>query len=90
LLLIYSDSIPLFGYRRRSYLILSGLLGALSWSLMATVVDDKYSAVLSIVLGSLAVAVSDVVSQKSVLIIACVFLLNDGQWYLCKFKILNI
>jgi hypothetical protein len=38
---------------------------------MATVVDDKYSAALSIVLGSLAVAVSDVVSHKSVLIIAC-------------------
>ncbi|KAI3982372.1 hypothetical protein MKX01_041210, partial [Papaver californicum] len=28
-----SDSVPLFGYRRRSYLVLSGLLGALSWSL---------------------------------------------------------
>ncbi|PWZ38521.1 hypothetical protein Zm00014a_035751 [Zea mays] len=39
-----SDSIPLFGYRRRSYLFLSGLLGALSWSLMATVVSSKYSA----------------------------------------------
>ncbi|KAE8658352.1 Folate-biopterin transporter 1 [Hibiscus syriacus] len=36
------DSIPLFGYRRRSYLVLSGLLGALSWSLMATFVDSKY------------------------------------------------
>nr|CAB3492894.1 unnamed protein product [Digitaria exilis] len=55
-----SDSIPLFGYRRRSYLFLSGLLGALSWSLMATIVDDKYSAALAIILGSLAVAVSDV------------------------------
>jgi hypothetical protein len=43
-------------------------------------VDDKYSAALSIVLGSLAVIVSDVVSQKSVLIIACAFVLNDGQW----------
>ncbi|KAH7651108.1 Folate-biopterin transporter protein [Dioscorea alata] len=38
-----SDSIPLFGYRRRSYLILSGFLGALSWSLMATFVDNKYA-----------------------------------------------
>ncbi|KAE8783348.1 folate-biopterin transporter 1, chloroplastic-like [Hordeum vulgare] len=56
-----SDSVPLFGYRRRSYLILSGLLGAISWSLMATIVDDKYSAALSIMLGSLAVAFSDVV-----------------------------
>ncbi|RCV40479.1 hypothetical protein SETIT_9G057300v2 [Setaria italica] len=61
-----SDSFPLFGYRRRSYLFLSGLLGALSWSLMATVVDDKYSAALSIILGSLAVAVADVVVDSMV------------------------
>ncbi|KAF0912791.1 hypothetical protein E2562_019016 [Oryza meyeriana var. granulata] len=61
-----SDSIPLFGYRRRSYLILSGLLGSLSWSLMAIIVDDKYSAALSIILGSLAVAVADVVVDSMV------------------------
>ncbi|KAM0892698.1 hypothetical protein ACQ4PT_025584 [Festuca glaucescens] len=56
-----SDSIPLFGYRRRSYLILSGFLGAFSWSLMATAVDSKYGAAFSILLGSLSVAFSDVV-----------------------------
>uniref|UniRef100_A0ACD5UPB5 Uncharacterized protein n=1 Tax=Avena sativa TaxID=4498 RepID=A0ACD5UPB5_AVESA len=61
-----SDSIPLFGYRRRSYLILSGFLGALSWSLMATVVDSKYGAALSILLGSLSVAFSDVVVDSMV------------------------
>uniref|UniRef100_A0A0A0K7D9 Uncharacterized protein n=1 Tax=Cucumis sativus TaxID=3659 RepID=A0A0A0K7D9_CUCSA len=37
-----SDSVPLFGYRRRSYLILSGLLGAFSWSFMATLVNSKW------------------------------------------------
>lgn len=57
-----SDSVPLFGYRRRSYLILSGLLGALSWTLMATLVDSKYGAAFCILLGSLSVAFSDVVS----------------------------
>uniref|UniRef100_A0A0E0LHN1 Major facilitator superfamily (MFS) profile domain-containing protein n=1 Tax=Oryza punctata TaxID=4537 RepID=A0A0E0LHN1_ORYPU len=61
-----SDSIPLFGYRRRSYLILSGFLGALSWGLMATVVDSKYSAAFSILLGSLSVAFSDVVVDSMV------------------------
>ncbi|KAL6971559.1 hypothetical protein U1Q18_031237 [Sarracenia purpurea var. burkii] len=55
-----SDSFPLFGYRRRSYLVLSGLLGALSWSLMATFVDSKYGAASCILLGSLSVAFSDV------------------------------
>ncbi|CAM0905473.1 unnamed protein product [Alopecurus aequalis] len=61
-----SDSIPLFGYRRRSYLILSGFLGALSWSLMATVVNSKYGAAFSILLGSLSVAFSDVVVDSMV------------------------
>ncbi|KAL6191203.1 hypothetical protein ACLB2K_037594 [Fragaria x ananassa] len=61
-----SDSVPLFGYRRRSYLILSGLLGALSWSLMATVVDDKYTVAFCILLGSLSVAFSDVVVDSMV------------------------
>ncbi|KAG2401461.1 Folate-biopterin transporter [Vigna angularis] len=55
-----SDSVPLFGYRRRSYLVLSGLFGALSWSLMATFVDNKYSAAFCILLGSFSVAFSDV------------------------------
>ncbi|MBA0841114.1 hypothetical protein Goarm_003627, partial [Gossypium armourianum] len=61
-----SDSFPLFGYRRRSYLVLSGLLGALSWSLMATFVDSKYGAVVCILIGSLSVAFSDVVVDSMV------------------------
>ncbi|KAI4345654.1 hypothetical protein L6164_012754 [Bauhinia variegata] len=61
-----SDSVPLFGYRRRSYLVLSGLLGALSWSLMATFVDNKYSTAFCILLGSLSVAFSDVVVDSMV------------------------
>ncbi|XP_047330381.1 folate-biopterin transporter 1, chloroplastic [Impatiens glandulifera] len=61
-----SDSIPLFGYRRRSYLVLSGLLGAFSWTLMATFVDSKYDAALCILLGSLSVAFSDVVVDSMV------------------------
>ena len=43
-------------------MILSGLLGALSWTLMATLVDSKYGAAFCILLGSLSVAFSDVVS----------------------------
>ncbi|XP_056695977.1 folate-biopterin transporter 1, chloroplastic isoform X2 [Spinacia oleracea] len=61
-----SDSIPLFGYRRRSYLVLSGLLGAFSWTLMATIVDSKYNAAFCILLGSLSVAFSDVVVDSMV------------------------
>nr|GLL43691.1 folate-biopterin transporter 1, chloroplastic isoform X1 [Ipomoea trifida] len=61
-----SDSFPLFGYRRRSYLVLSGLLGALSWTLMSTFVDGKYGAAFCILLGSLSVAFSDVVVDSMV------------------------
>ncbi|XP_038906679.1 folate-biopterin transporter 1, chloroplastic isoform X2 [Benincasa hispida] len=61
-----SDSVPLFGYRRRSYLILSGLLGAFSWSFMATLVNSKYGAAMCILLGSLSVAFSDVVVDSMV------------------------
>jgi hypothetical protein len=44
---------------------------------MATIVDDKYSAALSIILGSLAVAIADVVSEnrkKNVLTIVYLFI----------------
>ncbi|PIN01683.1 Acetyl-CoA transporter [Handroanthus impetiginosus] len=61
-----SDSFPLFGYRRRSYLVISGLLGALSWSLMATFVDSKYGVAFCMLLGSLSVAFSDVVVDSMV------------------------
>ncbi|KAL8026313.1 hypothetical protein ABFX02_14G018400 [Erythranthe guttata] len=61
-----SDSFPLFGYRRRSYLVISGLLGALSWSLMAAFVDSKYGVTFCILLGSLSVAFSDVVVDSMV------------------------
>ncbi|KAH9331023.1 hypothetical protein KI387_003131, partial [Taxus chinensis] len=61
-----SDSFPLFGYRRRSYLILAGLLGAFSWSLMAAFVDNMFGAAASIFLGSLSVAFSDVVVDSMV------------------------
>jgi hypothetical protein len=35
---LLSDGLPIFGYRRRPYLVLSGLLGAGAWLALATVV----------------------------------------------------
>ncbi|KAL2652248.1 hypothetical protein R1flu_020376 [Riccia fluitans] len=63
---LISDGLPLFGYRRRSYLFLCGLLGAASWASLATFVDDKYGALISILLSSLSVAFSDVVVDSMV------------------------
>ncbi|MDV2992627.1 MAG: Folate-biopterin transporter [Chroococcidiopsis sp. SAG 2025] len=61
-----SDGLPIFGYRRRPYLVLSGILGAISWVSMATVVHTPMAAVGAIALGSLSVAVSDVIVDSLV------------------------
>ena len=56
-----SDGLPLFGYRRRPYLILSGFLGTISWLALATLVDSGWKATLVILMTSLSVAISDVI-----------------------------
>ncbi|MEM9003879.1 MAG: folate/biopterin family MFS transporter [Cyanobacteria bacterium P01_F01_bin.86] len=61
-----SDGFPILGYRRRPYLILSGILGALSWLAMATVVDTGWAAIVAITLSSLAVAIGDVIVDSLV------------------------
>jgi folate/biopterin transporter len=61
-----SDGLPLFGYRRRPYLILSGLLGAGAWMALATVVDTAWAATVAIALSSLSVAFSDVIVDSLV------------------------
>ncbi|CAM6036159.1 unnamed protein product [Sphagnum compactum] len=62
----FSDGVPLFGYRRRSYLVLCGLLGALSWGSLASFVDNKFAATTVILLSSLSVAFADVVADSIV------------------------
>ena len=61
-----SDGLPIFGYRRCPYLVLSGVLGALSWVSLATVVHKPITATLAIMLSSLSVAVSDVIVDSLV------------------------
>jgi folate/biopterin transporter len=61
-----SDGLPIFGYRRRPYLVLSGILGAISWVCLATIVHSSWAATLAIALGSLSVAVSDVIVDSLV------------------------
>ena len=61
-----SDGLPIFGYRRRPYLVLSGLLGALSWLAMATIVHEAWTAIAFITLSSLSVAVADVIVDSLV------------------------
>ncbi|MGB3137173.1 MAG: folate/biopterin family MFS transporter [Nodosilinea sp.] len=63
---LLSDGLPIFGYRRRPYLILSGLLGAGAWLALATVVQSGWSAIAAITISSLSVAISDVIVDSLV------------------------
>lgn len=61
-----SDGLPIFGYRRRSYLVLSGILGAISWLALATVVKTSWSVTIALLITSLSVAISDVIADSIV------------------------
>lgn len=61
-----SDGVPILGYRRRPYLVLSGILGAIAWVGMATIVHTSSGAITAIALSSLSVAVSDVIVDSLV------------------------
>ena len=61
-----TDGLPIFGYRRKPYLILAGLLGSASWASLATVVETPWQAVLASTVASLGVALSDVVVDSLV------------------------
>ncbi len=61
-----SDGLPIAGYRRRPYLVLSGILGFVAWIALATVVHSAWAATLAIALSSLSVAISDVIADSIV------------------------
>jgi folate/biopterin transporter len=56
-----SDGLPIFGYRRRPYLMLSGLLGVGAWLSLANLVHTAAAATLAIAISSLSVAFSDAI-----------------------------
>ncbi|MCS6783167.1 MAG: hypothetical protein NZ482_08325, partial [Gloeomargarita sp. SKYG98] len=66
LLGLVADGLPLAGYRRRSYLMLSGVLGATAWGLLATWVQRPWQAVAAITVASLATALGDVIADSLV------------------------
>ena len=61
-----SDSLPIFGYHHRPYLILSSLLGSAVWMILGTSVNDPWTATISLLLISLSVAVGDVIVDSLV------------------------
>lgn len=63
---LLSDGLPIFGYRRRPYLILSGFLGSCAWLALAIAVHTVWAATLALLISSLSVAVSDVIVDSIV------------------------
>jgi len=61
-----SDAVPLFGYRRRSYLALAGLVGSASWATMGLASNTPTQACVALTLASLGTAVADVVVDSIV------------------------
>lgn len=61
-----SDSVPIWGYKRRSYLILCGALGAASWLTVSTPVMSVPVILTALTLGSLSTACADVVADSIV------------------------
>jgi len=61
-----SDAFPLLGYRRRSYLFLSGIVGTMGWLALATVVKQPWSAAGAMLLISVSVAIADVIADSLV------------------------
>ena len=61
-----SDGLPILGYRRRPYLVLSGLLGSVAWVAMATVVNSPLATILAMTLSAFSIAVSDVIVDSLV------------------------
>lgn len=73
-----SDGLPLFRYRRRPYLILSGFLGAVSWLALAMIVNTAWAAIAAITLSSFSVAIGDVIVDSLVVERARKETLNDA------------
>ena len=61
-----SDGLPIGGYHRRPYLVLSGLLGCGVWVALGLWVSTPLQATVAIILSSLSVAVSDVIADSIV------------------------
>jgi len=61
-----SDAVPLFGYRRRSYLLLSGIMGTLGWLALATIAQTPVTAAAAMFVISVSVAIADVIADSLV------------------------
>lgn len=60
---LLSDSIPLFGYRRKTYLFFFSLISAVSWGLLFALPPEKLWIFASLLIGNFGLAATDVVTD---------------------------
>lgn len=61
-----SDAFPIFGYRRRPYIFLAGLVGAAAWFFMSTWVTGVWQGFTCMLIASAAIAVANVMAEALV------------------------
>jgi len=61
-----SDGFPIFGYRRRPYIMASGILGAISWLALALIVNNIFWSITALLMTSLSAAIADVIADSLV------------------------
>jgi folate/biopterin transporter len=58
-----SDGWPIFGYRRKPYIIIAGAVGSVSWFCMAVFVNDVWFGFACMFFGSMALSVCNVIAE---------------------------
>lgn len=58
-----SDVFPLFGYRRKSYLIVCGIISCLGWAAMVVSPENKWFIMASLLIANLGFAATDVITD---------------------------
>jgi len=60
---VMTDTMPFFGYRRKSYLIMFGMFGFLLWQSMAKYISTKYMAFFALFLINICIAFCNVIGE---------------------------
>ena len=58
-----SDGFPIFGYRRKPYIMLGGFIGALSWFLFAGAVNSLWGGFVCMILSNIGIAMANVIAE---------------------------
>ena len=61
-----SDGYPVFGYRRKPYLFLAGIIGSISWLMMSLWVNSIFTGAACMMFGSAAIAMANVIAEAMI------------------------